>query len=103
MTNRQRVILLALLGSLLAMRGSFDEAREVNVRGRAMLEELGLGVEVARASLEAWRIEMYAGAAAQPRKMLREAYDILVAVGEKYPPLRNHRVARSNALRTRTL
>ncbi len=77
-------ILLALLASLHAMRGGFDQARELSARGRAMLEELGLGVEVARAGLEAWRVEMLAGDTVAGERELRRSYDLLVEMGEKY-------------------
>ena len=77
-------ILLALLSSLKAMQGSFDEARELVGRGRAMLEELGLGVRVARAAQEAWRVEMYAGDVIAAEAELRQAHDLLVSLGEKY-------------------
>ncbi len=77
-------LLLALLASLFAMRGSFDEARELNAKGRAMLEELGLGAEVAQAAKEAWRVEMLAGDPVAAERELRRGYDILVGMGEKY-------------------
>jgi class 3 adenylate cyclase/tetratricopeptide (TPR) repeat protein len=77
-------ILLALLASLLAFEGSFERARELAERSRAMLDDLGLGVEVARAALEAWRVEMQAGDPVAAERELRSGYDILVALDEKY-------------------
>ena len=77
-------ILLALLGSQLAMRGEFERARELTRRGREMLEELGIGVEVASVALEAWRVEMLAGDVETAEHELRRGYDLLQAVGEKY-------------------
>jgi class 3 adenylate cyclase/tetratricopeptide (TPR) repeat protein len=77
-------ILTALLASLLAMQGSFDRARELAGQARAMLEELGLDVEVASAGFEAWRVEMLAGDAEAAEQELRRAYDLLVEIGEKY-------------------
>jgi class 3 adenylate cyclase/tetratricopeptide (TPR) repeat protein len=77
-------LLLALLASLVAMRGSFDEAREMSARGRAMLEELGLDAEVALAAKEAWRVEMLAGDHVAAERVLRLGYEILVEIGEKY-------------------
>jgi hypothetical protein len=77
-------ILLALLGSLHAMTGAFERARELAEQGRALLEELGLAVEVARARQEAWRVEMLAGDVAGAERHIRAAYDALTALGEKY-------------------
>ncbi len=66
------------------MEGSFDRARELLVRGRAMLEELGLGVEGALVDIEAWRIEMLAGDPVAAERELGRAYDALCAAGEKF-------------------
>ena len=77
-------ILLALLGSLCAMEGSFDTARELSARSRAMLEELGLELRIARALQEAWRVEMLAGDVEAAERVLRTAYDLLCALGERY-------------------
>ena len=77
-------ILLGYLASLLAMQGSFDRARELSTRGRALLEELGLEVEGALVDVEAWRIEMLAGDRIAAERELRRAYDALSAVGEKF-------------------
>jgi class 3 adenylate cyclase/tetratricopeptide (TPR) repeat protein len=77
-------ILQALLGSLLAMQGDFGRARELSARGRAMLEDLGLGVEGVFVDIEAWRIEMLAGDPEAGEQRIRRAYDTLRAVGEKY-------------------
>ena len=76
--------LLSLLGSLHALVGSFDRARELSAQGRAMLEELGLGARVARAEMEGWRVEMLAGDTEAAERELRHAYDVLVELGEKY-------------------
>jgi class 3 adenylate cyclase/tetratricopeptide (TPR) repeat protein len=77
-------VLLALLASLLAMQGSFERARELSARGRAMLAELGLGVEAASAAVEAWRVEMLAGDSIAAERELRQGYDTLVEAGERY-------------------
>jgi tetratricopeptide (TPR) repeat protein len=76
--------LLALLGGLYAMQGAFDHARTLVARGRALLEELGLDVEVARIDLEAWRVEMLSGDLDAAEREARRAYDLLEARGEKY-------------------
>jgi class 3 adenylate cyclase/tetratricopeptide (TPR) repeat protein len=77
-------ILKALLASLLAMQGSFERAREHAAQARAMLEELGVRVEVARVEMEAWRVETLAGDPVAAELQLRHAYDMLVELGEKY-------------------
>jgi class 3 adenylate cyclase/tetratricopeptide (TPR) repeat protein len=77
-------ILLALLASLHAMQGSSDQARELIASSRAMLEDLGLRVRVARVALEAWRVEMQAGDVVEAERLIREGYDLLVEMGEKY-------------------
>jgi predicted ATPase/class 3 adenylate cyclase len=77
-------VLSALLASLLAMNGSFDRARELAAHGTGLLEELDLGVEVASARLEAWRVEMFAGDSEAAERQLRPAYEYLVEVGEKF-------------------
>jgi class 3 adenylate cyclase/tetratricopeptide (TPR) repeat protein len=82
--RHSEAILLALLASLQAMQGSFDEARELILRSRASLEELGLHVRVARVAHEAWRVEMLAGDVEAAERWLRHGYDLLSAVGERY-------------------
>ncbi len=83
--DRQAVgVLLALNGSLLALQGSFDDAREHVARGKAMLEELGLGARLARLLLEGWRVEMYAGQPAEAEQHLRRAHETLVQIGDRY-------------------
>jgi tetratricopeptide (TPR) repeat protein len=76
--------LLAIMGGLYAMQGAFDHAREQVGRGRALLYELGLDLDVARADMEAWRVEMLAGEVEAAEAALRRAYDALVARGETY-------------------
>ena len=77
-------LLLGYLAALLALQGSFDEARELCRRGRALLGELGLDVEGALVDIEAWRIEMLANDPLAAERELRRAYETLHAVGEKY-------------------
>jgi tetratricopeptide (TPR) repeat protein len=77
-------IVLALRASLLAMGGSFDEARALIERSYAILEELDLPVELASAALEAWRVETFAGDLQRAEAELRRAHDMLVGVGERF-------------------
>ncbi len=76
--------LLALLAGLLAMQGELERARESALRARSLLEELGLDVEVASATIESWRVEMLAGDVPAAERELRRGYTILVEAGEKY-------------------
>jgi predicted ATPase/class 3 adenylate cyclase len=76
--------LLAVLGGLYAMQGSFDHARSLIGNGRALLEELALDVETARVDLEAWHVEMLAEDLDAAERHARNAYALLDAVGEKY-------------------
>ena len=77
-------ILLGYLATLFAMQASFDEARELVARGRAMLDDLGLDVEGALVDVEAWRIEMLAEDSVAAERELQRAYDTLCHAGEKY-------------------
>jgi class 3 adenylate cyclase/tetratricopeptide (TPR) repeat protein len=76
--------LLAIMAGLYAMQGAFDHARELVGRGRALLSELGLDLDVARADMEAWRVEMLAGEVEAAEAALRRSYDALVARRETY-------------------
>jgi tetratricopeptide (TPR) repeat protein len=76
--------LLVRLASLHAMRGAFDEGRELGLRGIRMLEELGLDTEVVFLKVELWRVEMAAGDLAAAERYLRDGYEHLVEIGEKY-------------------
>ena len=50
----------------------------------SLLSELGLDLDVARADMEAWRVEMLAGNVEAAEAALRRSYDALVARGETY-------------------
>jgi predicted ATPase/class 3 adenylate cyclase len=76
--------ILAMLAALYAMQGSFDHARDLADRARALLVELGLDADVARADVEAWRVEMCAGELAPAEAILRNAHASLASLGEKY-------------------
>lgn len=82
--RQSEATITAFLASMLALQGSFDEARGRAGRALAMLDELGLDVTYSHMCLEAWRIEMLAGAIEAAERVLRDAYARLEAVGEKY-------------------
>jgi predicted ATPase/class 3 adenylate cyclase len=76
--------ILAILAALYAMQGVFDRARNLADRARLLLRELGLESDVARADMEAWRVEMFAGDVESAEVKIRAAYEALAAMGEKY-------------------
>jgi class 3 adenylate cyclase/tetratricopeptide (TPR) repeat protein len=76
--------LLAIMAGLYAMQGAFDHARDLVGRARVLLSELGLDLDVARADMEAWRVEMLAGNVDAAEAALRRSYDTLLARGETY-------------------
>ena len=82
--RHSEAILLALLGTLVAMQGEFGKARALVARSRAMLEDLSLPVRVAYVGIEAWRVEMLAGDPIAAEVEMRRSYDILEKLGEKY-------------------
>jgi predicted ATPase/class 3 adenylate cyclase/tetratricopeptide (TPR) repeat protein len=69
--------------ALEAMRGEFDEARQLIDKGRQRLAELGLTLLVAATAQEANYIEMLAGDPAAGARILRESYDQLEPMGER--------------------
>ena len=77
-------VIRAILGSLLACHGSFDRARELASQSLATLEDLRLDIAFARMCLESWRVEMLAGELLAAERVLRDAYDRLQSLGERY-------------------
>jgi class 3 adenylate cyclase/tetratricopeptide (TPR) repeat protein len=74
---------LLSLGTLTAMRGSFDEARTLIARGRAVLGDVGLKKWTAASCQTAAYIEMLAGDAPAAEHELRTGYGVLDQMGEK--------------------
>lgn len=68
---------------LLAMKGEFQQAREFYRRGKAILEELGLGLYAAGVSQEYCDLELLAGDLAAAEAELRRACEELEGLGEK--------------------
>jgi class 3 adenylate cyclase/tetratricopeptide (TPR) repeat protein len=75
---------LSQLACLRALGGSFDEARADLARARAILDDLGLRVEVARVDLDAERVERLAGNFEAAERALVRAHEVLEDVGERY-------------------
>jgi len=82
--RQSEATVMAFLGSLLACQGSFDRARELSSRALSMLEELGLDVEYSYMCRQSWRVEMLAGDISAAERVLRDAYERLERVGERY-------------------
>jgi class 3 adenylate cyclase/tetratricopeptide (TPR) repeat protein len=70
-------------GTLLALSGRFDEARQGWKEGVAMLEELGLPILAAGMSQERFGIEFLAGDLPAAEAVLRKACQALQDLGEK--------------------
>ena len=71
------------LAVLYAMRGDFDKARATYVHAEALLKELG-GYVAASGSLESAQIEILAGDLDAAESALRNDYQALEAMGERY-------------------
>ncbi|GIU95468.1 MAG: guanylate cyclase [Gaiellaceae bacterium] len=82
--RQSEATVMAFQGSMLALQGSFAEARRLAGRALSMLDELGLDVTYAHMCLEAWRIELLGGELEAAERVLRDAHARLEAIGEKY-------------------
>jgi DNA-binding SARP family transcriptional activator len=70
-----------VLAVLNAMRGDFDQARELVTRDRGILEDLGLRFQAAAATEGYGMVELLAGNPQAAEDELRRGYDILVQMG----------------------
>jgi class 3 adenylate cyclase/tetratricopeptide (TPR) repeat protein len=87
---------LLVLAHLRAMQGDFEEARELSARARGVLEELGVAMFAVWTSLESSAVEMLAGDPAGAEQELRQNYELLTEMGERfYLPLLTALLARS--------
>jgi ATP/maltotriose-dependent transcriptional regulator MalT len=80
---KAEALLLAAIAHLEAMRGNFDEARELYRRSRAILEELGWSFLAAQTSFDSGPIELLAGDPRAAEEELRRDYETLDRMGEK--------------------
>jgi predicted ATPase/class 3 adenylate cyclase len=71
------------LAPLLAMRGEFEQARELLAAAGATFRELGLNVWAANSGQEGFYVEMHAGDARAAASMLRQSYASLDEMGER--------------------
>jgi class 3 adenylate cyclase/tetratricopeptide (TPR) repeat protein len=71
------------LAVLEAMRGRFDEARELLAEAQARTEELGQGLELGRQGETAWFVEIRGGDPVAAEAALRKACQLLEQMGER--------------------
>jgi class 3 adenylate cyclase/tetratricopeptide (TPR) repeat protein len=86
-TRADRRAVAAIQGSLsqlYAMEGDFDRARGTYTGLRPMLNDLGQGPLSASVSLDSARVELLAGDLAAAEHELRQDYDALSAMGERF-------------------
>jgi class 3 adenylate cyclase/tetratricopeptide (TPR) repeat protein len=72
------------LAQLHAMRGAFDQARELYRSGRNAFLELGGTAHVAWSALSAGEVELLAGDAAAAERELRAGVELFERMGERY-------------------
>jgi class 3 adenylate cyclase/tetratricopeptide (TPR) repeat protein len=82
--RQAEALILCVTGTLEAMRGSFDVARDLCDQSRRRLEELGLRVEAAAMVLESSGVEILAGDYAAAEQELRRGFNVLDTLGERY-------------------
>ena len=79
--RRLQVTILRCQARLEAMRGSFDDARQLIAEATSLAHELGLEVSAAGVQFEAGRIELAAGQPAAAERSLRPAVESLERMG----------------------
>jgi ATP/maltotriose-dependent transcriptional regulator MalT len=82
--HRTEGLALCARAQLEAMRGSFDEARALYARARAVLTEVGGSMLGASTALDSSTVEMLAGDHAAAERDLRRDAELLEAMGERY-------------------
>jgi predicted ATPase/class 3 adenylate cyclase len=90
LSDRQaEALVLCSLAQLRAMRGDFDRARELRRTARTLLDDLGVIVLAASTAMHCARIELLAGDLETAEAELRQAFETLTRLGERYllPPI----------------
>ncbi len=82
--RKAEAVILAVIAVAEAMQGRFDRARDLHVRAKTILGELGRSVVAASTSIEGSRIEMLAGDAVRAEALLAADDDELERIGERY-------------------
>ena len=72
------------IANLHAMNGDFDTARQMCVRAREVLRDLGVGVRAASASADLAAVELLAGDAAAAEREVRPDVEMLEKMGETF-------------------
>jgi ATP/maltotriose-dependent transcriptional regulator MalT len=75
--------MLSTIGCLRAMRGEFDDGRQLCARAGGIYDELGLPLRQAVRSLERAEVESLAGDAAAAERQLRAGYDTAASIGAR--------------------
>jgi len=81
--RKAEALILGALAHLEAMLGNFDHARDLYVRSRSGLAELGWNLQAALTSLVSGVVEMLAGDPAAAERELRADYETLDRMGER--------------------
>ena len=82
--RKTEAVINSALAQLLAMRGEFEEARQLYRRGRLTLEELGGGIDADSTSIDSSRVELLAGDVGAAERELRRDDAALGAIDERY-------------------
>jgi tetratricopeptide (TPR) repeat protein len=82
--RRAEAIVSGILAVLHAMRGSFDNARELYAQQRLILESLGRNVAALTTSINSARVELLAGNPEAAEQETRRDFDALGVLGETY-------------------
>jgi class 3 adenylate cyclase/tetratricopeptide (TPR) repeat protein len=82
--RQAQAMIRCLLAIMLAMNGEFDAAREEYHRGGALVDALGGGVMGGFVAIASARAELLASSPEQAEKRLRDGYDALGLIGERY-------------------
>lgn len=81
--QRARASVLKTLSSLHALRGEFDEARRVAAESLAIMDDLGLRLAAARASVDFAMRELLAGDPLAAEAIARQGYETLELMNER--------------------
>ncbi|HEX5826721.1 MAG TPA: adenylate/guanylate cyclase domain-containing protein, partial [Candidatus Limnocylindrales bacterium] len=82
--RKAEAVILAVIAVAEAMGARFDRARDLHLRARTILDELGRSVISASTSIEGSRIEMLAGDYARAEELLQADSNELEEIGERY-------------------
>jgi tetratricopeptide (TPR) repeat protein len=81
--RKAEALIVCSLAHLEAMRGDFEQARDLYRRSRGILEEFGWKLQAALTSIDSGPIELLAGDPAAAEAELRRDYETLESMGER--------------------